>query len=486
MENVLFFVTCMSSPHLETDLELMLREKNNGNNVFWLFCDADMEICDSKTFSKQKKCTECIRIKKKALRLLGENIQVIPLCKYKKKIWLKIKHKIPVYNDVNALINTNYESFDLGYGIASSMANELDKNPIENFQEKISIYYSEALFFYNCVKEVIKNYSITKGYIFNGRFCFSRAFFRAFKSSNVDICTHERGSSHKKYAIYKNTLPHDISMFTQVVDNLWDNEKDGFLKKNIAEIFFKKKYVGLTTNYISFTSKQNPGKLPEEIMGRYEKKIIIFNSSTFEFDYIGSEYKYKFYDSQNDGISQIVKSLEGDTNIGVFLREHPNLANRDSVQRKEIRLIKAANFHLISAESDISSYKLLLSADIVVTFNSTMGIEATYWGIPSILCSNAIYENFNIAYKPSSHIEVIKLIKSKLKPICSDDVYKYGYYQSIFGVDYIFYKPADFFHGLFKGKDLRRRNMIYIIISKIYKKMKYALKCIVFIKLRMK
>jgi hypothetical protein len=83
-----------------------------------------------------------------------------------------------------------------------------------------------------------------------------------------------------------------------------------------------------------------------------------------------------------------------------------------------------------------------------------MGIEATYWGIPSILCANAIYEKFNIAYQPSSHEEVINLILSDLQPIVSDDVYKYGYYNSVFGIEYRYYKPIDLFNGLFLGVDL--------------------------------
>jgi hypothetical protein len=101
-----------------------------------------------------------------------------------------------------------------------------------------------------------------------------------------------------------------------------------------------------------------------------------------------------------------------------------------------------------------------------------MGIEATYWGIPSILCSNAIYERFNIAYQPSSHEEVIKLILSELKPINSIDVLKIGYYSSINGTDFKYYQPRDLFNGTFLGKNLHNDHFFVIILKKVKGKIK--------------
>jgi hypothetical protein len=269
----------------------------------------------------------------------------------------------------------------------------------------------------------------------------------------IDVYNHDRGSTFKKYEIFKNAFLHDINDYTQRVNTLWEMEPDFLVKKNIADTFFKKRYQGKATNYISFTKDQNFLNLPDEL-SLYKKIVVIYDSSTFEFDYISSQYTYKFYKSQVDGISRIVKSLEEYPDIGIFLREHPNQKSHKSNYRAAIREIHSSNFHFIPAESDINSYSLLSRANIVITFNSTMGIEATYWGIPSILCSNAIYENFNIAYQPSSHEEVISMILSDLKPIVSDDVYKYGYYESVYGIEYKYYKPVDFFNGLFLGVDL--------------------------------
>jgi len=470
MENVLFFPIWLVSPHFETDLELMINEIEAGNNVYFLACKKDLRICENKIFNIS--CNECIKIRKRALNIINSKypnrIKQIHLRKYF-NIYTKINFPDNV-NDIKSLHELKIDSYDIGYGIASSLAEELDKSSFDDCREKIVIYFSVAIHFYRYIKSIIDDYKINIGYIFNARYCFSRAFFRAFLDKNITIYTHDRGANLKKYGIVKNKFLHDIDSYIERVDALWENEQDIFLKKNIADVFFKKKYLGEETDYISFTAKQNLQKLPDEI-NKYKRIIVIFNSSDFEYNNVGKEFSYNYYLSQEYGICKIVESLRNEKDIGIFLREHPNQKNRNNAQRENIRKIKADNFYLIPAESDISSYKLLFNANVVITFNSTMGIEATYWGIPSMLCANAMYEKLNIVYKPKSHEEVIKLINSELKPIISNGVYKYGYYHSIFGVNYKYYKPINLFEGLFFGMNIHSKkyyfDMFYNKIKKL-------------------
>jgi hypothetical protein len=458
LDNVLFFPIWTGSLHFETDLELMMREAESGNNIYFLFCNGELKICDNNINQSRLQCKECIKKRRRALRIMNKkNIYLINFMHYKQ---IKINRSLPnAINDINSLKKLKVDSYNIGYAIASSLANKLDETSFEDCKEQISLLFSEGYSFYEYIKRIIIGYNINKGYIFNARFCFSRAFFDAFLEKSITVYNHDRGATLYKYDILENKLFHDISEYTKRVNALWDKEQDISLKKNIADDFFKKRYFGKSTNYISFTNEQDIRKLPEDV-NMYKKIVVFFTSSDFEFNYTSDEYTYKFYNSQSDGIMKIVDSLKNCSDIGIYVREHPNQRNRNNKQRTALKEIHADNFHLIPAESEISSYALLTKANVVITFNSTMGIEATYWGIPSILCSNAIYEKFNIVYQPSSHEEVIKMILFDLKPIVSDDVFKYGYYNSISGIDFKYYKPIDFTQGLFLNKNLH--------IDKIY------------------
>lgn len=483
MKNILFFpINTFWPPHFETDLELIITEIDKGNNIYFLFCNKDLKICDNNLSSDKNICYKCIKIRKKALKIItsntGKNINIIPLKKYIEVFYKTEKYSYPqiTFNNTEDLKQIVYHSFDVGFGIASSFALELDEaSSFDEYKEKINILYYVSILFYKCIKSIIKDYSISTGYTFNGRYCFSRAFIQAFIDEEVTFYTHERGSTYKKYEIFKNAFPHNISNYTNRVNNWWNENENSFFKKVIADLFFIKRFLGEETDFKSFTKEQNIDKLPEEVYS-YQKVVTIFTSSNFEFDYVNNEYTYKFYSSQLDGINQIINSLRNDKNIGVFLREHPNQKNRKSSFRRQLKLLNAPNFHYISAESDVSTYKLLLKSSVVITFNSTMGIEATYWGIPSILCSNAIYENFNIAYKPSTHNEVINLIKSNLEPIPKEDVLKYGYYHSTFGINFKYYKPTDLAHGYFINVDLHKKSISVNVLMKFKKMVKTFIK----------
>ena len=54
-----------------------------------------------------------------------------------------------------------------------------------------------------------------------------------------------------------------------------------------------------------------------------------------------------------------------------------------------------------------------MNADKVISYNSLMGIEAVYWGKPSILLGRRPYENLEVVYKPKNHLSVMNLIFKK-------------------------------------------------------------------------
>ena len=97
---------------------------------------------------------------------------------------------------------------------------------------------------------------------------------------------------------------------------------------------------------------------------------------------------------------------------------------------------------------------MLDASDVVLTFGSTIGIEATYRGKPSILAGHAFYEHFDSTYKVSSHADVMRLIQSDLSAKPEQGALMYGHYMRTRGIDFEYWKARDFKNGTFKGHDL--------------------------------
>lgn len=453
IKKVLFSPIYSVSPHYETDCELIKEELSKGSIVYYLYCNKSKKYCENRSLTS---CKHCINTQKRALKILkSKNLKVLHLTSLLRKIKKSVSN--PSFQSVEDLKKINYLNYPIGYGICSSLADQIDSIGINANKKYINIFFEYGVKYYNVIIFLLKKLDIDYGYIFNGRFCYSRAFIAAFESLNKDFYTHERGSSLKKYVTYKNTLPHDINDYANRINDFWTNSSlSKKEKQTIATKWFNDKRNGKETDFISFTKKQKKNSLPQ-IVNQYKKIVTIFNSSTFEYDFVSDDYTYKMYNSQSDGIFKILQALSNYPDVLVIVREHPNLANRNNQQKKDLRIIHFPNYYLITGDQQVSSYELLDRSDVIVTFNSTMGIEATFWGKPSILCSNSIYQNLDIAYQPDTHEEVVDLLlKKDLKPKDKKDCIKLGYYSSEFGTCFKYYNPETLFSGKFQSVNLQK------------------------------
>ena len=93
-------------------------------------------------------------------------------------------------------------------------------------------------------------------------------------------------------------------------------------------------------------------------------------------------------------------------------------------------------------------------SDIVVSFGSSVGIEAVYWDRPSILLGPCFYQNLGGTYRPSSHVEAIGLIASNLEACEKTGALMYGHWFQTRGEKYSFYRAEGLFEGKFKGQQV--------------------------------
>lgn len=294
-------------------------------------------------------------------------------------------------------------------------------------------------------------------YIFNGRLANLRVVLRLCQRNSVECRIHERGSSKSKYSITYNVLPHNLKPFAERVKSFWNDFEVGDARESIAREFYDKRKWGLDTDSVSFTSNQQLECLPSQ-WDTSKRNIVMFNSSEDEFASIGDEYHSHPFKNQLEALRFLKEQVRGSTAIDIYLRIHPNLENIDIFSIQELYSLVSSNFHVIEPSSPISTYKLIDECDAVFTFGSTVGIEATYWGKPSVLIGSAFYEAFNVVYQVSSKVDLIEALYSysELKPIEGSLIY--GLYKSEFGIRYKHYQPQSRFSGLFQGKTISTAN----------------------------
>lgn len=480
MKILYFNFQYLLNPQSATILDDIKDSLAKGDEVTLVTCDADFKSCYSNPLGDKEVCEKCINYKLQDLSLfeVNKNIKIFSI----KDFLFNLKRDYYAntsYNNVSDIKGLKYENYDIGMSCLSTYISlTRNKNPLvdEKFRSFFDNMLSSALTAYYGSLNAIETVEPDLVKVFNGRFSDTRSVIRAAEKLNIRyevlevVFTHER---FKKIS-FKNSLPHSIIENERLIEEVWNNSTlplNDRIKE--GESFYNKRALGEIAGDKVYTLEQSKGKLPDNFDFN-KNNIVIFNSSEDEFAAIGDEWDVGPYgNNQLIGINRICESLSNDSNYAVYLRVHPNLVNINYAYHQELYSLdqKFNNITVIPASSDVCTYTLMKHADKVITFGSSTGIEAAFWKKPVILLGGCFYRNLGLTYNPSTHIEVIDLIKKKLEIKLNINIYKYGYYIiSDKGENFKFLNPQSF--------NLTIRNIsfkIYNYRSK-YHQTKYAIK----------
>jgi len=198
---------------------------------------------------------------------------------------------------------------------------------------------------------------------------------------------------------------------------------------------------------------------------------VLYNSSHDEVIAFGDSFKYPLFDEQIEGLEYLVQLIGKEMpSHNLIIRMHPNL---EKVQYPYVARIKelhqiSPNIFVVHPESSIDSYSLLEIAEKVITFGSTMGLEANFRRLPVILLGKGFFYYADYAYKPGSREEISSLLKAELEPKPLLDTLKVGYYLQEGGVKTKFYNEDKIGEGIFfKGKRIHFYTPVQRIKAKI-------------------
>ena len=437
--------------HYETELELMQNHLNSGDEVYHFVCDGELSTCDINPEHALLKCLRCRDIRVCGEKLLKGDIKKLPIIHSDEKVHAKADSFSFTYHSIEELQKIQVDNFDLGYAAVSSVVSFLrePKPNIEKNREMIDQFLKSSLNVYFSAIRYIHELKPDLIYVFNGRFAHVSPILKAAIANNVKCLVHERGHDKDHYSLFTNTTPHNRAYVVNRMQKLWDeaDPDDRVLK---GKSFYEERVAGKDQGWYSFTKNQQKGKLPSD-WDESKRNITIFNSSEDEFASIGPDWKNELYSTQLNGIRRIVSDCVQETTIHFYLRIHPNLANVDNSEMNELTNLHFPNLTIIDPTSPISTYDLLFNSEKVIAFGSSVGIEAVYWRKPSIQAGKSYYYGLNATYKPSSHEELVAMVKKKLEPMNEIPALVYGHYFKSFGLPFKYYQAIDLFNGKFKG-----------------------------------
>ena len=456
--------------HFPLEIELMQKHVDLGDEVYLLFCDSDIpHNCGTENLVPN--CDYCRKKLKALLKMtkLDNKINLIKMPSFKHEL------KFSKFNDFEELRQLKLDEYDIGNAIASmliSIKRDTHIEITEKLRTHIDIQLNYAYSFAKWLEIILDDYNFDSLFTFNGRPVLQRMCLRVCQKKEVFCEVYEHGFLPNKYVIFENTFAQDLKYRKKQIDVCWESEENFDKKETIAIDWYKKML------HNSFVKKQNTAAKIN--LNKSKKNIAIFISSEDEFECF-DEWRSPLYRNQNDGLQKLLDYEEWD-NVHFTVRVHPNLSNLDNEQTKFLNSIQSDRMTVISAESEISSYKLMELADIILAYGSTVGIEACYSKKPVILAGRATYEDLGGFWKPNTHEELCELINDfALTDYDYEGAYissiKYAWFCCTFGYDLKYFKQTANSEIEYIGEGSSDHfTKIYMRLFRFWSTLKYATK----------
>ncbi|MFK8302624.1 hypothetical protein ACI75Y_06905 [Capnocytophaga stomatis] len=341
------------------------------------------------------------------------------------------------FDSLSELKSYTFEEYGLGMCAASSLISRIRDHHLDTgaYIDQVNRELNNSIDVFTTIKHYHNTIAPNLVYLFNGRMSIYAPIVLYCEKNNLSFKTFEFSFSFDKYHLLHNKTPHDREYMNEEIKFLW-NDKEISLseKQEIGVTFFENQRGGISTVEQSYIGLQN--KEVEEAQLKGKEVITFFNSSTDEFAAVPGWEDYMYvYDNEVDAIFNICQHYRNDKSKIFTLRIHPNLKFIDNTQNRELlKLKQLKNLIVFEAHSPIRSYSLLDKSDKVITFGSTIGVEACYYGKPVICLGLSFYENLDVAYIPKNKEELFCFLNDKnLQPKPKENALPYGYWFCSFG-----------------------------------------------------
>ena len=449
---VLFQPVYMETPHFETELELMADHLETGDDVFVLTCAGELPTCFANYAHESSLCRVCQARRSKGLSLLGHPVTLVPYPFSEESADGQIPDS---FADLQALKSFTIGRAEAGLAAASSLCSRFATHEVDTIRHsrEVATELATAYYVYRSVKQVLLDVKPDCMYLFNGRLSTTLPALNACEELGVPYFTHERGGMQDRYLVLANTMPHDIGEAHRLLELRWSSHGEAETRRVGAQFFVDRRN-RIEHSWHSYTSAQRVDEVPVGF-DPSRKNVAIFNTSLEEVAAVRHwPSAFHVYRDEIEAVDRICDAFAAEPHFHFYLRVHPSLTGRDNAQMRALRSLdgRHPNLTIVSPDSVVDTYALVERSSVVVTFGSTVGVEACYWGTPSILLGRAYYEQLDCTYRPHSHEEVIGLLRSELAPKPLDEALKYGFWELRQGRPFKRYRPESLTRGTFLGE----------------------------------
>jgi hypothetical protein len=449
---VLIFHIGTPTPVFETELELIRKHDRVGDLVRVLQCSGNLSNCFWNRHHIDGLCAACRSRFRNGWKVLGPSANVD--LRQMPRQDVSTSDLPTTFDSVVDILQFRHDDAKVGYGAASSLVTVFRDHRFDarKHHDDIVRELRTAIQMHELLKREFQEFQPDLVYFFNGRIASQLPAKLLCERMGIEYASYEVASTRNCYRLLHGSTVHQTIPVEEIrkVHRDWCAEHAA-----LGESFFRRKRERSHFEHVPvYAGRQQGGTLPDGF-DPAKRNVAVFNSTIDEYA-ATEDWRNRIYEpDETAGVRRILEAFEADDRFVFYLRVHPNLKDVSSStsQLLDIRelQVRFPNLRVIWPADVVDSYALMDACEKVISFGSTMGVEATFWGKPSILAGQAYYENFDCVHVAGSHEEVVDLVRRDLQPFPGEAATKYGFWELSNGIPFEHFRETGFRDGLAIG-----------------------------------
>ncbi|MCH2114548.1 MAG: hypothetical protein MK171_06530 [Pirellulales bacterium] len=386
-------IVYLPPPTQKRAFQLMLAQakqvRDEGESVILTHCDLQAGTCSANLMGSRLICSACRYSTRKSVADTG----------------LELVHLRQTQDESGALELARHDRTELLEGVNSCLItlvrvlkNDLNRNPLLRWIKRRNFRTATVLF--KAMTALMKTRQVHRIEVLNGRYACMKIGLIAAQRFGLDYNTLDF-SCVGRPMVFRGHTPHDRKAIQQRIRRSPPDEA-------IAQQYYMARK---DKRFNPFAGRHQISAAPCAPR-KTQKKVAFFLSSQDECESLGPEWRSPFQKS-----AEVVRqACEEFPDYFFCVRFHPNQANILSDITSEFRQLQhLSNVEIYYPDDQVDSYSLIEWSDLVVTFASTVAVEACWAGKAVVQLGPSFFDELGISYTPKSTSEFLQLLGTNLK-----------------------------------------------------------------------
>lgn len=262
--------------------------------------------------------------------------------------------------------------------------------------------------------------------IFNGRYVPEAAAQLSARIAGVDVAYYEAGGLLRDYDFFGHET-HDIAALCERTAALANQGCSAYLIEELAELWYRprRELAAPDVSRLGMRASTRSSQINKDL------DVIYFSSSSDELEFnVASGVE-----AEQRRSLEFLRAACARTGMHLTIRTHPNMRTKSSREQSDwsTYLTTLPGVSVIDQHANVDSYSLAVRARAVVTFASTIGIEAMRLGVPTLITGPAIYSRMPGVATATTEDEIVNFLDAMPMPDRNTADF-YGAFQMLRGV----------------------------------------------------